>query len=40
MVFVGSDFVVTVRHGDHTGLAGLRKKLEEEHQQLALGPYG
>lgn len=22
MVFVGRDFVVTVRHGDHTGLAG------------------
>lgn len=40
MVFVGPDFVVTVRHGDHTGLAGLRKKhLEEEHQHLALGPY-
>ena len=39
MVFVGGDFVVTVRHGDHTGLAGLRRTLEEEHQQLALGPY-
>ena len=25
MVFVGGDFVVTVRHGDHTGLAGLRR---------------
>jgi magnesium transporter len=39
MVFVGSDFVVTVRHGDHTGLAGLRRHLEGEHQKLALGPY-
>ncbi|MCI4674935.1 magnesium/cobalt transporter CorA [Candidatus Mycolicibacterium alkanivorans] len=39
MVFVGRDFVVTVRHGDHTGLAGLRRHLESEHQQLALGPY-
>jgi len=39
MVFVGEDFVVTVRHGDHTGLAGLRRDLEDEHQQLALGPY-
>ena len=39
MVFVGADFVVTVRHGDHTGLAGLRRHLEEEHQKLALGPY-
>jgi magnesium transporter len=39
MVFVGPDFVVTVRHGDHTGLAGVRKKMEDEHRQLALGPY-
>jgi magnesium transporter len=39
MVFVGPDFVVTVRHGDHTGLAGVRKKLEDEQKQLALGPY-
>jgi len=39
MVFVGSDFVVTVRHGDHTGLAGVRRHMEDEHKQLALGPY-
>lgn len=39
MVFVGADFVVTVRHGDHTGLAGVRRKMEDEHKQLALGPY-
>ncbi|HPX36032.1 MAG TPA: magnesium/cobalt transporter CorA [Mycobacterium sp.] len=39
MVFVGRDFVVTVRHGDHTGLAGVRHDLEAEHAQLALGPY-
>jgi len=39
MIFVGNDFVVTVRHGDHTGLAALRKHLETEHEQLALGPY-
>jgi magnesium transporter len=39
MIFVGSDFVVTVRHGDHTGLAGVRGRLEREHDQLALGPY-
>lgn len=39
MVFVGSDFVVTVRHGEHTGLAGVRTKLETERSQLALGPY-
>ncbi len=39
MVFVGPDFVVTVRHGDHSGLAGVRRKMEDEHKQLALGPY-
>jgi magnesium transporter len=39
MVFVGPEFVVTVRHGDHTGLAGVRKRMEDEHRQLALGPY-
>ncbi|MFA5709768.1 magnesium/cobalt transporter CorA [Mycolicibacterium sp.] len=39
MVFVGADFVVTVRHGDHSGLAGVRKSLEERPRQLALGPY-
>ncbi|CAJ1580757.1 magnesium and cobalt transport protein CorA [[Mycobacterium] wendilense] len=39
MVFVGPDFVVTVRHGDHSGLAGVRKSLEERPRQLALGPF-
>lgn len=39
MVFVGPDFVVTVRHGDHTGLAGVRKAMEAEQSHLALGPY-
>ncbi|MBS1690681.1 MAG: magnesium and cobalt transport protein CorA [Actinobacteria bacterium] len=39
MVFVGPDFVVTVRHGEHTGLAGVRKKMEDEHKHLVLGPY-
>jgi magnesium transporter len=39
MVFVGPDFVVTVRHGDHTGLAGVRKAMEDEQSHLALGPY-
>ena len=28
MIFVGADFVVTVRHGEHGGLAGVRKRLE------------
>jgi magnesium transporter len=40
MVFVGPDFVVTVRHGDHSGLAGVRRRMEDEHKHLALGPYG
>ncbi len=38
MVFVGPDFVVTVRHGDHSGLADVRKRLESEPDQLRLGP--
>ena len=39
MVFVGRDFVVTVRHGDHSGLAGVRKQMDALTGQLALGPY-
>lgn len=39
MVFVGDDFVVAVRHGNHTGLAGLRRDLESDRSQLILGPY-
>ncbi|MFN8226940.1 MAG: magnesium/cobalt transporter CorA [Mycobacterium sp.] len=39
MVFVGPEFVVTVRHGEHSGLAGVRRRLEEQPEQLALGPY-
>ncbi len=38
MVLCGPDFVITVRHGDHTGLAGVRRHLEERPEQLALGP--
>ena len=38
MVFVGPDFVVTVRHGDHTGLARVRSYLEANPAHLALGP--
>ena len=40
MVFVGAEFVITVRHGDHTGLASIRQRLEHEHKSLLLGPYG
>ncbi|MDN5859539.1 MAG: magnesium and cobalt transport protein CorA [Pseudonocardia sp.] len=38
MVFVGSEFVITVRHGDHSGLREVRHKLEGDPAQLALGP--
>ena len=38
MAFVGSDFVVTVRHGDHCGLHKVRTALEDDPEQLALGP--
>jgi magnesium transporter len=39
MIFVGADFVVTVRHGEHGGLAGLRKRLDASPATLKLGPY-
>lgn len=38
MAFVGADFVVTVRHGDHCGLRKVRQALEADPEQLALGP--
>ncbi|HEY2763849.1 MAG TPA: magnesium/cobalt transporter CorA [Pseudonocardiaceae bacterium] len=38
MVFLGPDFVVTVRHGNHSRLADVRRKLEADPEQLALGP--
>lgn len=40
MVFVGADFVIVVRHGDHSGLDSLRSAVESDHPQIALGPYG
>ncbi|MDP9167945.1 MAG: magnesium/cobalt transporter CorA [Actinomycetota bacterium] len=39
MIFVGPDFVVTVRHGDHGGLAGVRKRMDNSPANCALGPY-
>jgi magnesium transporter len=39
MIFVGPDFVVTVRHGEHGELAGVRKRLEASPAILKLGPY-
>ena len=38
MAFVGHDFVVTVRHGKHSGLRDVRHRLEDDPDQLALGP--
>ena len=39
MIFVGPDFVVTVRHGDHGGLAGVRRRMDSAPANCALGPY-
>ncbi|MFQ1003596.1 magnesium/cobalt transporter CorA [Modestobacter sp. SSW1-42] len=38
MVFLGSHYVITVRHGDHGGLAALRQNLEGQTDLLRLGP--
>jgi magnesium transporter len=39
MAFVGPDFVVTVRHGEHSGLAEVRKRLEDNQAALRVGPF-
>ncbi|MYT70398.1 MULTISPECIES: magnesium and cobalt transport protein CorA [unclassified Streptomyces] len=38
MVFVGHDFVITVRHGRHGSLGPVRESLEANPEQLAKGP--
>ena len=38
MVFVGSDFVVTVRHGLSTALSDVRRVLEDDPERLQWGP--
>jgi magnesium transporter len=38
MVFVGRDFVITVRHGDGTPLAQTRRRLEANPELLSAGP--
>ncbi|MFI5883942.1 magnesium/cobalt transporter CorA [Streptomyces sp. NPDC051554] len=38
MVFVGAEFVITVRHGRHGSLGPLREELEANPRQLAKGP--
>lgn len=39
MVFVGRDFVVTVRHGEHGGLSEVRRRMDGDPEQMRLGPY-
>ena len=38
MIFVGSDFVMSVRRGEMLPLRGMRKRLEAEPEMLAAGP--
>jgi magnesium transporter len=38
MVFLGRNYVITVRHGDHSGLKELRHRLEDQRELLCLGP--
>jgi magnesium transporter len=38
MVFLGANYVITVRHGEHSGLTDLRARLEEQRELLCLGP--
>ncbi|PSL51561.1 magnesium transporter [Saccharothrix carnea] len=37
-VFLGRDYVVTVRHGNHSALGNLRTELEAQPERLATGP--
>ncbi|SFE17351.1 magnesium/cobalt transporter CorA [Blastococcus tunisiensis] len=38
MIFLGRNYVITVRHGDHGALTGLRRSLEQQRDLLCLGP--
>ncbi len=38
MVFVGADFVMSVRRGEMLPLQGMRKRLEADPEHLAIGP--
>jgi magnesium transporter len=38
MAFLGKNFIITVRHGQHSGLHGLRRVLEAVPDRLELGP--
>lgn len=37
-VFVGTDFVITVRHGDHNPLSDVRRRIESDDELLKHGP--
>lgn len=39
MFYIGSDFVITVRHGDGAELSGVRTEIEHDPAHLRLGPY-
>jgi magnesium transporter len=39
MIFVGKGFVVTVRHGEHGGLADVRRRMDADPDHMRLGPY-
>jgi magnesium transporter len=38
LVFTAAEFVVAVRHGEHSGLSGVRRALEDDPDRLRLGP--
>lgn len=38
LIFLGVDFVVAVRHGEHSGLHDVRAQLEADPDRLRLGP--
>ncbi|HEX2073113.1 MAG TPA: magnesium/cobalt transporter CorA [Geodermatophilus sp.] len=38
MVFLGANYVITVRHGEHGELTELRRSMEQQRELLRLGP--
>ncbi|WP_019925199.1 magnesium and cobalt transport protein CorA [Nocardia sp. BMG111209] len=38
LIFVAPDFVIAVRHGEHSGLSGARRALEADPERLRRGP--
>jgi magnesium transporter len=39
MMFIGADYVVTVRHGELGALSGIRHQLEQNAELLGIGPW-